>query len=113
MLKQRGVSARKIQVYVLIGNEPEADCLRRVQEVIEWGGEPYAQPVMKLNAATRDPWVQHDWGSGQRLRQMQRWTNTHSWRSKTWDEYNPSARRPAKEEQFYDRQSGLFEECPA
>lgn len=112
MLKQRGVPSRKIQVYVLIGNEPEADCLARINEVIEWGGEPYAQPIVKLNSATREPWVRYDWGSGQRLRQMQRWTNTHSWRSKTWSEYNPSARAPRREDQFYDRQSGLFAEMP-
>lgn len=110
MLRDRGVPSRKIQVYVLIGNEPEADCLARIHEVIAWGGEPYAQPIMKLNAPTRDPWVRFNWGSGQRLRQMQRWTNTHRWRSTQWSEYNPSAKRAPDAGQFYDVQSGLFAE---
>jgi hypothetical protein len=66
---------------------------------------------MKLNASTRDPWVRYDWGSGQRLRQMQRWTNTHRWRSTEWADYNPSAK--ALRSDFYDTQHGLFAEMAA
>jgi len=109
MLRQRGVSSRKIQVYVLIGNEPEAECMARINEVIAWGGEPYAQPIMKLNAATREPWVRFGWNA-RRLRQVQRWTNAHLWRKAPFSEYNPSARTaPA----IYDAQHGLFAEVAA
>jgi hypothetical protein len=73
MLRQRGVGARRMQVYVLIGNEPFDACMGRIREVIEWGGEPYVQPVMKLNAETRDPWVRFDW-TDQLLREVQRWS---------------------------------------
>lgn len=33
------------------------------------------------------------------------------WRDTPWTEYNPSARRKLREDQFYDRQSGLFMEA--
>lgn len=108
MLKSKGVPSRKIQVYVLIGNEPYEECMARIREVIEWGGEPYAQPIMKLNALDRTPWVRYDWGSGRRLRQVQRWTNGHFWRNHSFDEYQPGARKIS--DQFYDEQLGLYGE---
>ncbi|WP_332687814.1 hypothetical protein, partial [Devosia sp.] len=36
MLKRHGVGSRKIQVYVLTGNEPFDACMGRIREVIEW-----------------------------------------------------------------------------
>jgi hypothetical protein len=113
MLRRRGVSARKMQVYVLIGNEPFDACMARIREVIDWGAEPYVQPVVKLNALTREPWVRYDWGSAQRLRQVQRWCNGRFWRKHTFAEYNPSARKTMPEDAFYDRQSGLFQDIAA
>jgi hypothetical protein len=80
MLRQRGVSARKIQVYVMIGHEPFAECMERIKTVIRLGGEPYVQPVMKLNAREKKPWVRHDW-SPQLLGQVQRWANRRVWRT--------------------------------
>jgi hypothetical protein len=74
MLRQRGIGPRRMQVYVLIGNEPFDACMGRIREVIEWGGEPYVQPLMKLNAADRDDlWVRFDW-TYHRLRAVQRWS---------------------------------------
>lgn len=74
MLRQRGIGPRRMQVYVLIGNEPFDACMGRIREVIEWGGEPYVQPIMKLNAAHRDDlWVRFDW-TFERLRAVQRWS---------------------------------------
>lgn len=89
MLKD--VSPRKKQVYTLIGNEPKAACLERIREVIAWRGEPYAQPIMKLNAADRVPWVRFDW-TAHELRRMQRWVNGRFWRYTSWEEYDPSVR---------------------
>src|SRR6185503_980969 len=53
--------AKKKRVYVLIGNEPFAECMSRIQVVIDAGCEPHVQPLMRLNARTKDPWVRHDW----------------------------------------------------
>lgn len=50
----RKESARRKQVYVLIGNEPIAACYARAQQVIAWGGEPSVQPLLPLNALRRD-----------------------------------------------------------
>src|SRR5207244_3841672 len=43
ILRRRGVSSRKIQVYTMIGHEPFDVCMDRIQRVIAAGGEPYAQ----------------------------------------------------------------------
>ena len=34
------VPARKQRVYVMIGNEPFEECMKRIRQVIEWGAEP-------------------------------------------------------------------------
>lgn len=89
MLKQRGVGARRIQVYTMIGHEPFEVCMSRIRRVIEWGGEPYVQPIMKLNALHKEPWVRHDW-TAQKLKEVQRWANRHLWRSVPFEEYDAS-----------------------
>jgi len=67
--------ARKKQVYVLIGNEPIATCYERVKKVIEWGGEPYCQAVLPLNALDRRQYmIRHDW-TRQTLTDFMRWSN--------------------------------------
>ena len=77
---------KRKRVYVLIGNEPIEACLGRVREVIEWGGEPHCQPLMKLNALEKEPWVRFDW-TRQKLVAMARWANRRIWRYATFDEY--------------------------
>jgi hypothetical protein len=89
MLKD--VPARRKQVYTLIGNEPMAACLERIREVIAWGGEPYAQPFMKLNALEKKPHVRFDWTAAE-LRRVQRWVNRHLWRKVPFDEYDASVK---------------------
>lgn len=73
-------SPKRKQVYVLIGNEPIQACYERAQKVIEWGGEPYIQPLLPLNALDRDHLkVAYDW-TWQQLKDMQRYYNRHLWR---------------------------------
>jgi hypothetical protein len=85
MLKD--LSPKKKRVYVLIGNEPVDACLGRLREVIEWGGEPHAQPFIKLNALEKVPRVRFDW-TLQRLTDVARWTNRRIWRYVSFDEYD-------------------------
>lgn len=82
---------KKKQVYTLIGNEPYAACMDRIQEVIAWGGEPYAQPFMKLNALEKKPHVRFDW-SAVRLARVQRWVNWRAWKYTSFENYDPSYR---------------------
>lgn len=89
MLKD--VSPRRKQVYVLIGNEPKAACLERIAEVRAWGGEPYVQPYMKLNALVKRPHVRFDWTERDLLK-VQRWVNGRFIKYATLDEYDPSMR---------------------
>lgn len=86
------VSARRKRVYVLIGNEPMVDCLYRIHKVIEWGGEPYCQPVLPLNALSRKNYmIRHDW-TAQKLSDCARWANRFIWRKTPWSEYMPRKR---------------------
>jgi hypothetical protein len=91
MLKRREVGARRIQVYTMIGHEPFAECMDRIRHVIALGGEPYVQPIMKLNALRKEPWVRHDWTAVQ-LRRVQRWANGRFWKFAPFEQYDASAR---------------------
>jgi len=90
----KDVPQSRKRVYVLIGNEPVADCLARINKVIEWGGDPHAQPFIKLNALEKRPHVRHDW-TMQKLKDMARWCNGWVWRKVPFEEYNRSAKTPA------------------
>lgn len=95
----RAESPKRKQVYVLIGNEPFGACYERAQKVIEWGGEPYCQPLMPLNALSRQHvTVRHDWTT-QRLRDFARFYNRHLWRNLELREYLP---RKIEREPFGD-----------
>jgi hypothetical protein len=91
MLDKANVSARRRQVYVMIGNEPFDACMDRIKRVIGWGGEPYAQPYMKLNALAKRPNVRFDWTES-RLRAVKRWVNGRFWRYTDFAGYNSSAK---------------------
>lgn len=86
-----GVSARRKQVYTMIGHEPFDVCMDRVLRVIAWGGEPYVQPFILLNSLEKKPSVRHDW-TEQRLRHVQRWVNRHLWRTVKFSDYDASAK---------------------
>jgi hypothetical protein len=101
----KGVSPKRKRVYVLIGNEPMAECLGRIRQVIEWGGEPHVQPLMKLNALEKDYWVRFDW-TAQKLTDMARWANRRIWRYADYADYDGSI-KTARRDRF-DRKTGLF-----
>lgn len=81
--------AKRKRVYVLIGNEPVTECMQRIQAVIDGGCEPHVQPLMKLNALQREPWVRHDW-TAQKLRDVARWSNAWVWKKAPFNEYDRS-----------------------
>jgi hypothetical protein len=87
----KDVSPRRKQVYTMAGHEPFELCMDRVQKVIAWGGEPYVQPFIKLNALVKEPAIRHDW-TPEKLRHFQRWVNRHLWRKTKFEDYNPSAK---------------------
>lgn len=102
----KGEPAKRKRVYVLIGNEPIASCLERLNEVIAWGGEPHAQPEIKLTALEKRPWVRFDW-TEQTLRDMARWANRRHWRYTKFAGYRRSA-HSAREAGRFDPRQGLF-----
>lgn len=101
----RELPPKRKRVYVLIGNEPVEACLGRIREVIEWGGEPHCQPLMKLNALTKAPWVRFDW-TAQKLIDMARWANRRLWRYATFDEYRGGAKSSRADR--FDTRTGFF-----
>lgn len=97
LLRHRGVSPKKMQVYCMIGHEPMAACLQRIEEIIAWGGEPYVQRNMKLNAPEKIPWVRHDW-TVERLAAMARWANRRIWRYAKFSEYDANVKTSRREQ---------------
>lgn len=96
---------KRKRVYVLIGNEPFADCMARIEEVIAAGCEPHVQPYMKLNALEKVPHAMHDW-TVRRLQDVARWTNGWIWKKAPFEEYDRHRKNVAPE--TYDAQQGLF-----
>lgn len=97
--------ARRKRVYVLVGNEPFADCMQRIQEVIAAGCEPHVQPFIKLNALSRRPHVRHDW-TEQKLKDVARWANGFVWKRAPFSDYDRHRRSTPAE--AYDAAQGLF-----
>lgn len=95
--------SKKKRVYVLIGNEPYAECMQRIMEVIAGGCEPHVQPFIKLNALDREPHVKFDW-TAQKLKDVARWANGFVWRKAPFEDYS----RTMKTAERYDEQQGLF-----
>lgn len=96
---------KRKRVYVLIGNEPFAECMVRIQEVIDHGCEPHVQPVMKLATLNRDPWVRFDW-TRQKLKDVARWSNGWVWKRAPFAEYDRHRKNTAPER--YNELEGLF-----
>ena len=97
--------AKRKRVYVLIGNEPFAECMFRIQEVIDNGCEPHVQPFMKLNALARVPDCRHDW-TVQKLKDVARWANGWVWKKAPFGQYERHRKNTPRE--HYDEQQGLF-----
>lgn len=102
-----GEPQKRKRVYVLIGNEPFADCMRRIEEVIANGCEPHVQPYIKLNALERIPKVRFDW-TEQKLRDVARWANGWVWKRAPFSEYDRSRRSVLPEIDIDQRQELLF-----
>ena len=93
----KDVPANLKRVYVLIGNESFEACMARIQEVIAWGAEPHVQPVMKLNASEKRPWVKKKMGwSEQLLADVARWTNGFVWRKTPFADYDRALKSKAE-----------------
>lgn len=101
---ERYPSKRK-RVYVMIGNEPYAECMQRIQEVIDNGCEPHVQPEIKLVSWDREPWVRHDW-TRQKLLDVARWANGWLYKKTPFPEYDRSMSKRTTER--YDIQQGMF-----
>lgn len=95
---------KRKRVYVLIGNEPFAECMDRIERVIAWGCEPHVQPYISLNALERRPTPRYDW-TERKLSDVARWANGFVWKKAPFSEYD---RTRKNYQETYDDQQGLF-----
>jgi hypothetical protein len=98
----------KKRVYTLIGNEPYEECMQRIREVIDLGGEPHVQPVIKLNSLNKMPWIRHDW-TLEKLRNVTRWANTFMFRWMPFTDYSKGMKGKRSRDVPFDASTGLFE----
>jgi hypothetical protein len=101
LLRDGGVHGPRLRVYVLFGNEPPEACHERAQRVLDWGGEPFVQPLIALNALQKRPLTHHGW-TVQALRDASRYYNRWFWRKVPWTEYDrnyKAGRRPRRAEE--------------
>lgn len=107
MLSAAKVQAKRVRPYVLIGCEPPEACLARINDVIEWGGEPHVQAFIKGKALEKTAHVSAAMGwTPQLLTDMARWANRRIWRYAPFEEYRRSAKTSRPER--FDAQQGLF-----
>ncbi|HLJ25292.1 MAG TPA: hypothetical protein VKY85_01130 [Candidatus Angelobacter sp.] len=86
---------KKKRVYVLIGNEPMESCYERAIKVLEWGGEPFCQPIMRLNVLAKDDiTIKYDW-TRQSLIDFARYFNRFLWKYVPLTEYTHRKNQPA------------------
>ena len=100
------VSSKRVRVYVLIGNEPFESCMDRIRTVVDLGGEPHVQPLMKLNAREKKPWVRFDW-THRKLMDVARWANRRLWKYTPFEEYDRSV-RTGRNVQHIEGQAEMF-----
>lgn len=99
---------KRKRVYVLIGNEPFAECMARITLVIARGAEPHVQPYMKLNAMEREPHVRFDW-TAQKLKDVARWANGWVYKRAPFSDYDRFMKTSRQRfVERYDEQEGLF-----
>jgi len=100
--------ARRKRVYVLIGNEPYAECMQRIQEVLDHGCEPHVQPYISLTQTKRTrtgrpiPRANYDWNEVL-LIDVARWANACHCRF-PFSKYKRSRKNVLR----YDAQQGLY-----
>jgi hypothetical protein len=105
MLILRDEPQKRKRVYTMIGNEPFAECMARIQAVIDNGCEPHVQPYMKLGTLVQEPHIGHDW-TLQKLQDVARWANGWVWKRAPFSEYD--RHRKTANEPTYDAEQGLF-----
>lgn len=90
LLRDNGIRSRAIQVYVLSGASPFADCMERAQLVVQWGGEPRIQMYRPLTwrGDPQKKWIHPKFDWTQRLAiNFPRYWYSYKWRSEPWDRW--------------------------
>lgn len=94
LLRSNGVSSRKIQVYTLIGNEPIADCVQRIREVITAGAEPRPQRLRPLDWLGGPLPTRHDWTEQDLIATQRYFARPQIWKTVSLREFRYQSRNP-------------------
>jgi hypothetical protein len=90
LLRDNGVRSRAIQVYVLSGASPFADCMERAQLIVKWGGEPRVQMYRPLTwrGDPKEKWIhpKYDW-TPRLITNFPRYWYSYKWRSESFDSW--------------------------
>lgn len=90
LLREHGVSSRRIPVYMLAGAEPFEQSMMRARQIVAWGGEPRVQMFKPLNwmSARSEAWMHPKYGWTRRQTvNFPRYWYSYRWRTETWEDW--------------------------
>lgn len=94
LLQSRGYRGEKVRVYTLIGNEPIADCHKRIREVIEHGFHPWPQRLRPLDWLGGPLPCRHDWDEPTLIAYQHFYGNAGLWKKLKPEEFFYQGRHP-------------------
>jgi hypothetical protein len=94
LLRSRGHGGERVRVYTLIGNEPMADCLRRIREVIDHGCHPWPQRLRPLDWLGGPLPCRHDWDEPTLIAVQRFYSIAGLWKRLRPEEFRYQGRRP-------------------
>lgn len=96
LLLSQGVRDKRVRVYCLIGNEPIADCHRRLREIVDSGMEPRPQRLRPLNWRSGPLPTMYDWDEPTLIAFQRYYTCPQLWRQVKPDEWYYQGRYPLR-----------------
>lgn len=94
LLQRYGYKGDKVRVYTLIGNEPKAICVQRMNEVISFGFHPWPQRLRPLNWLGGSLPTFHDWSEPDLIAYQRYYSIAAFWKGYKPDEWYYQGRYP-------------------
>jgi hypothetical protein len=96
LLKAHGYHGEKVKVYTLVGNEPMADCHKRVREVVAAGFHPWPQRLRPLDWLGGPLPCRHDWDEPTLIAFQRFYSIAGLWKRNKPEEFFYQGRYPLK-----------------
>ncbi len=100
LLQAHNYVGGQVRVYTMIGNEPKADCHRRIREVIAHGFHPWPQRVRPLDWLGPDGTLptRFDWDEDTLVAYQRFYSNAALWKTMEPEEFFYQQRHPIEKE---------------